>query len=618
MSVQAGIWEFDGNPVNPESLVRLTQGVAEYGPDGETNSVVAEVGMLYRAFHTTSGSRADRQPFFSAAGNMITFDGRLDNRVELLELLGNHRSSTEASDVSIAAAAFDRWASASFAKFVGDWAMAVWIGKTRRLVLARDYIGIRPLFYHHSPIRVKWCSQLDPLALDGTRFTLCEQYIAGYLTGFPDADLTPYQEIRSVPPGGYVVIERAQRSAHTHWTFRPWAKTRYKSNEEYEEHFRNLFRQSVRRRLRADCPILAGLSGGLDSSAIVCMADEILHSEGTRVSKVDTFSFCDRDEPDEDDFRYFTKVEERRGRTGRHAELKGTGDSFPIALSYFNAVPGFGERQELKDAMSRAVLEGQYRVVLSGVGGDEFLGQAFNPRMLLSDLVLQRQFRELARSLIAWSLTTRQPWMFLLFETLFMFLPVSVRALLTPDSKLAPWIYRPFAKRHKLVSRTLGGSEGNWWWSPRTRDSYQTYLTVARQLTYFSQSTPETRYPYLDQTLVEFLISVPAAQLAQPGETRSLMRRALKNLLPPEILIRKTKSGAGRCIALTVRKHRDRLSEVLRSSVGDRLGYTEAACLRSALSTVQHGQIPLHVVQLFKAVSLEFWLRDVTARNLIA
>jgi asparagine synthase (glutamine-hydrolysing) len=454
MSVQAGIWSFDGNAVSAESLLALTHSVAEYGPDGATSHLRAEIGMLYRPLHTMSESRLEEQPLVSEAGNVVTFDGRLDNREALLQQLCDVESNCRLSDVTLVAAAFDRWDCGCFAKFVGDWAIAVWAKRDKRLFLARDYIGVRPLFYHRSSGRVTWCSQLEPLTAGGGKFTLCEEYIAGYLAGFPDADLTPYQEIRSVPPGGYVRIDKIKSTAHLYWTFDPSAKTRYNTDEEYEEHFRQLFRQSVRRRLRADCSILAGLSGGLDSSSIVCVADEICQSAETAIPRIDTFSFCDRDEPEEDDFLYFTKVEERRGRVGHHSELKGSGDSLPIGHSCFTAVPGFGERQELRAAMSRVLDQGRYRILLSGIGGDEFLGQAFNPHLHLADSLLRLRLKDLARSLMAWSLTTRQPWLFLLLDTIALLLPVPIRTALPPRSKAEPWINPRFARRHGLAART--------------------------------------------------------------------------------------------------------------------------------------------------------------------
>ena len=203
MSVHAGIWNLDGKPVQRENLARIGQAIAEYGPDGETTYSDGPMGMLYRPFHTTSESRFEHQPLVSDSGKVFTWDGRLDNRDELIpqvlqSLRGDH------TDAAIVAAAFDRWGKGCFPKLVGDWGLAIWDSREQELILARDYMGIRHLFYYRKPRRITWCNHLVPLALCGDHFTLCDEYIAGFLASDPDAHLTPYREIRSVPPGKYV------------------------------------------------------------------------------------------------------------------------------------------------------------------------------------------------------------------------------------------------------------------------------------------------------------------------------------------------------------------------------------------------------------------------------
>ncbi len=191
MSVQAGIWHLDGSPVDRESLARISQSVAEYGVDGETTHVCQSLGMLYRPFYTTAEARLEHQPCRSAMGNLITWDGRLDNREDLIVQL-HELLTDDQTDLAIVSAAFDRWGTNCFPKLVGDWAVSIWDPINEQLVLARDYIGIRHLFYYVRPERIVWCSHLSPLALCGDRFTLCDDYIAGYLAFHPDSHLTPY------------------------------------------------------------------------------------------------------------------------------------------------------------------------------------------------------------------------------------------------------------------------------------------------------------------------------------------------------------------------------------------------------------------------------------------
>ncbi len=615
MSVQAGIWSFDG-PVDREVLTKISAALVEYGPDAEATHCDGPVTMLYRPFHTVFESRVERQPHISSAGMVITWDGRLDNRDELILQLENSLK-VDRTDVAIVAAAFDRWGTDCFARLIGDWALAVWNPVDRELLLSRDYIGIRHLFYHHNRHAVVWCTHLAPLVTEG-HFTLSDEYIAGYLTVYPKAHLTPYREIQSVPPGQFARIRQTQTKVQSYWAFNPGRKIRYKTDLEYEERFRHLFRQAVRRRLATDSPVLAELSGGLDSSSIVCMADDILRNKETPACTIDTFSFWDRNEPGEDDFVYYKRIETIRGRPGHNAEIEGVGDSFSFKQQHFSAIPDFGARRELKDAQLEVINQGKYRVVLSGIGGDELLGQALNPRVLLADLLAKCRVAKFAEQLTKWSMTTRRPWIQLFFQTAALLLPTSLRMRSARGLPVDSWINSNFAKRHGLSAHFLDAAEGSWLWLPSVRDAFQTIMTFQRQMTFIHPSRFEIRYPFLDQTLAEFLLAIPSDQLARPGERRSLMRRALSNLLPPEIASRQTKGSTGRCIAATLNKHWTLLDSDLSALLSARLQYIDSRSFVTALTHARDGQIPLHFVQLMRALSLEFWLREAVARSVIS
>src|SRR5260370_29277734 len=202
MSVQAGIWNFDGESVKNDFLTRISRSLAECGPDGESTHFDGAVGMLYRPFHTTLESRLERKPHTTASGMVITWDGRLDNRPELLRQVCSNSTDIR-TDVAIVAAAFEKWGTQCFGKFIGDWALTIWDPRAKELILARDYMGIKHLFYYPTAKNVIWCSHLSPLALGADKFTLCDDYISGYFAFHPQAHLTPYTEIIAVPPGKY-------------------------------------------------------------------------------------------------------------------------------------------------------------------------------------------------------------------------------------------------------------------------------------------------------------------------------------------------------------------------------------------------------------------------------
>jgi asparagine synthase (glutamine-hydrolysing) len=617
MSVQLGIWNLDGAPVTRDSLTRIGESLKDFGPDGEATYIQGSIGLLYRPFHTTAESRLECQPRHSAKGMVITWDGRLDNRDELVPQLYDTQQD-DGTDVAIVAAAFDHWGTDSFVKLIGDWAITVWDPHNRELILARDYIGIKHLFFYPRPNTIKWSTHLLPLVCCGDQFTLCEDYISGYLAFHPDAHLTPYREVQSVPPGKFVRICKAKVSTHTYWGFNPRLKTRHRTDEEYEEHYRYVFRQAVRRRLRADSPILAELSGGLDSSSMVCMGDDILAKEGAGTPRIDTFSYYDSAEPGEDDFLHFTRVESKRGRTGFRADLKASGESLALGYPTFVATPGFAHRTEVHSALTDVLRQHRYRAILSGTGGDEMNGQPLDPTIHMADLLCQFRLIRLVRELMAWSPRVRIPWIQLLLQAVVQLLPVALRIRFTTMGRVEPWVNCSFARSHSIAARQLEVTQGTWFLRPSIRDAVQTIATLSRRMTYASPSIIERRYPYLDQTLVEFLTSVPIDQLIRPGQRRSLMRRALADLLPPEIVSRKTKASAIRCYSLVLEKQWDVIDDAFRSPLSEKLGYVTRDQTYAALVAMKDGQVPMYFLRLLKALSLELWLREAAKRHVIS
>ncbi len=603
MSVQAGIWNLDGATVSRESLARMSSLLSENGPDGEATYSHGSIGMLYRPFHTTAESRLEHQPHVSANGNVITWDGRLDNRDDLISQLADFLTE-EKTDVAIVAAAFDRWDTNCFAKLIGDWSTSVWNPVRRELILARDYIGVKHLFYYSSPEEVRWCTLLAPLALCGRKWTLCEEYVAGYLCLWPEPHLTPYREVHSVPPGKFVRVQTSNISVYTHWTFNP-RQVRYHTDAQYEEAFRHLLWQAVQRRLRTDSPLLAELSGGLDSSSIVCVMDDIIAKNPTQHPPVNTFSVYDSKEPGQDDVEFFVTVEAKRGKPGFHVDLSALGPSFVLEYPTFVATPGFGEREEMRIARSNVMKEMPHRVVLSGLGGDELLGQALDPRVGFAELFLRGRFVELANQLTAWSLLMRRPWFHLLLGSVLQLLPGPVRAALPGAPKIDTWINRDFARRQQMSRRLLQLTGETWRWRPSARDSAQALAALQGQLTSARPSLVEKRYPYLDRNLVEFLTAIPLDQLLRPGQRRSLMRRALGDTLPSEILKRQTKGGAGRCFAVSLATHWNQLETILRSSQSAQSGYVNQTQFKAALLDMKHGHLSPSFVRLLKGLSLE-------------
>src|SRR5208282_2687354 len=159
MSVQFGRWNFDGRPLASDYIDRVNATLAPYGPDSDESYEEEGVKILYHAFHTTEESHREKQPDISASGNVITWDGRLDNRAELVNDLRDSVTSSS-TDVAVVAAAYEKWNANCFAKLIGDWAVSIWNPAQHLLILGKDPIGTHHLYYAFDNGNVTWSTIL--------------------------------------------------------------------------------------------------------------------------------------------------------------------------------------------------------------------------------------------------------------------------------------------------------------------------------------------------------------------------------------------------------------------------------------------------------------------------
>jgi asparagine synthase (glutamine-hydrolysing) len=617
MSVQFGRWNFDGKPVGRDYLDKVKPVITPYGPDEGGSYTKAGISILYRAFHTTKESRRESQPHVTDMGAIITWDGRLDNRTDLIRHLRD-RLTISSTDVAIVAAAYEEWGAGSFAKLLGDWALSVWDPKSRSLILAKDPIGTHHLYYSIEKDQITWSTILDPLVLfAGHSFALNEEYIAGWFSFFPAAHLTPYVGIQSVPPSSFVVIRPEKHTVSKYWDFDPSKRIRYRTDAEYEEHFRVVFGEAVRRRLRSDSPILAELSGGMDSSSIVCMADTIIARGSAETPRLDTVSYYNDSEPNWNERPYFTKVEEKRGRIGTHinagAQEKTTPDS---ENERFAATPGSGGKAGERFAACLAS-QGSH-VVLSGIGGDEVTGGVPTPIPELADLLARGQFRTLAHQLKVWALNKRKPWFHLFFEAARGFLPEGLTGV-SKHMRPAFWLDAAFVKRNRIALmgypyrvKVLGPL-------PTFQENTSALDVLRRQL--LCEPTPceppyEKRYPYLDRGLAEFLFAIPREQLVRPGQRRSLMRRALVGIVPDELLNRKRKAYISRAPMAVIAGDWSRYAEMTQHLVSGSLEIIATKEFSQALQKARQGQ-ELPIVTLIRTLGIESWLRKLNESKVL-
>ena len=614
MSVQFGRYNFDGHAENPDFASRVCKILEPYGPDGQDVRSVDGLLTLYLPFFTNSGPHREPNPFSSASGTVISWDGRLDNRAELIRDL-DESVSAHKSDVQVVAAAFEKWDVQSFARLLGDWALAIWDPRKRTIILAKDLLGSRPLYYFRETNRITWCTILNPLVLLASkRFTLCEEYMAGALSQFPAEHLTPYAGIHSVPACSFVALTTENTTTRKYWDFDPTLRVRYPSDADYEEHYRRVFAQSIRRRIRSNGPVLAELSGGMDSSSIVCMADVVLAEGKGETSRLDTVSYYDDSEPNWDERPYFTSVEKWRGRPGCHIWVGGQHKlRLQTDSEYFAPTPACENfcSQSLAQFASCISSQGN-RVLLSGFGGDEVTGGVTTPLPELTDLLARFDVRRLAHQLKLWALKRRQPWFRLLAEAIGLFLS---SGSLKTDKRLSSLFYPAFAHRNCEMLMGFRSRMSFVGPLPSFQENLSTLDALRRQVAYFGLSPfvqIEKRYPYLDRDFLQFLYAIPREQIVRPGQRRSLMRRALSGIVPDEVLHRKRKAFVVRNPTVAMPARWDHLRQQDPQMLTDRLGFVDFGGVERILETAKNGkEIP--VTALMRILLVETWLRHADA-----
>ena len=620
MSVQFGICNVDGQPLERRVLEPIRPVLAPYGPDGEHIFHRDNLVILYRALHTTKESRYETQPHVSASSLAVTWDGRLDNREDLIRELGGALSPPP-TDSSIAALAYERWGAQSFENLIGDWTLSIWNPKSQSLILAKDFSGTRQLFYRVDKQQVAWCTVLEPLLLFTSHgFEIEGEYIAGWLSQFPRCDLTPYVEIRSVPPASFVRIASTSHSISKFWDFNPKREIRYRTDREYEEHFRFLLSESVRRRLRSDSTIMAELSGGMDSSSIVCLADALItkgHAEG---DEFETVSYYDNSEPNWNELPYLSAVEEKLGKKGHHIDvgLQNPFQSDPECVQLLTSPLAAEFSKDVHDQFQAAMLSTGSRVLLTGTGGDEITGGVPTPLPELQNLLARANFRELARQLKRWALNQRRPWIHLLWEAAAGFLPSTIDSLpmyLRP----APWIERRFIQEHSTAFTGYDSRLRLFGPLPSFEQNVAAFDFLRRQLgceVLSASPAYEKRYPYLDRDFVEFMYAIPREQVVRPGQRRSLMRRALKGVVPAEILERKRKAYVAQRLIVGISSEWPRLQQVFQQSLSGSLGFINDAAFVEALDSLRRGK-DVSMVAIARTLLLESWLINLEKHGIL-
>lgn len=611
MSVIVGILKESGSEATEIEVQRLLAPNQRFVTGPGVVYVRERIGMAVQPYTTHERSALDGKPIADSYRNALSFDGRLDNYRELAASLGF--DPRHSSDSMIVLAAFRRWGDKCFSRLCGDWALALWCEREQTLRLARDHAGARTLYFSRQNGFICWSTYLDTFTHSDTGLSLSKEYLAQYLAGSMIRDLTPYEGIRLVRSAHCHVIRAGAEFVHVHWSPSTAITVRYKDDAEYDEHFRNLFLQAVERRTGTGAPVLAELSGGMDSTAIVCASDLLRRKSDPQAALIDTVSYYDDGEASLDERRYFTITEARRGKAGMHLEMASSDRTFAPhdASEGAYATPGADSLSIVRERrFEEGVWKGGYRSILSGAGGDELLGGVPDGLPELSGYLVGGQFGRLLTQAIAWSLIDRYP----LIETVARTFRHTAEIYGGSSFKgpVPAWLARALREMVGQAADVSSDFVSRWKRTPRQLENERSWWAVLETLPHlFARllARPEYRYPYLDKDLVDFLHSVPSDQLVRPGRRRFLMRRALIGIVPEEILERRRKAFQSRGPLVALQQSQKKLEALFNRSISAESGFIDINPFMSALRRCCAGDATEWQAVL-RTIALELWLQS--------
>jgi asparagine synthase (glutamine-hydrolysing) len=498
------------------------------------------------------------------------------------------------------------------------------------VLLAKDPVGTKHLYYSFDDKQLTWSTILDPLVqFAGKTFEICEEYIAGWFAiHFPAAHLTPYVGIHAVPPSCFVLLKPGKHGTKhivtKYWDFNPGKRLRYRTDAEYEEHFRSALATAVRRHLRSDRPGLAELSGGTDSSSIVCMADVVVAQGQAQCPRLDTLTWFDESKPNWGELPHFTKVEEKRGRTGHHINAAACNEDLsPIpfgaefASNRLAATPIPNSRTSEFFKENAAYIKSQgYRITLSGIGG-EVTGEGVpTPTPEFQNLLARARFFTLHRQLKAWAAKMRKKRLPLLWNAVREFALQDISEYITPA---APWFRPDFARRNRAAFRGYSSRIKLLGPLPSFQNHIDNLSATQRFVAYrglHSELLLDTRYPYYDRDLLEFMFAIPREQIVRVGQRRSLMKRALVGIVPDEVLNRKKRDAVPQESPKGSPKERPHLPDIGQHIVSSSIGIVDPDRFAEALQKARRNE-DVPIGSLSRTLTLESWLRHLAARGLL-
>ena len=604
MSGIYGIFRFDGAPAESETLLKMRQAMAYYGPDGGGEWREGQVGLGQLLLRVTPEDRFESQPL-AADGITLVAAARLDNRDELLrEFRIPAVDHAATADSVLILEAYCKWGENCHEHLNGDWQFAAWNSRCRSIFIARDHHGNTGLYYHKNSRYIAFASsQKALLALPEVPHSPDMLKMAQVLTSWRgEGNRTAYEELHRLPPAHTMRITGQGVEIRRYWFPENLPTLHLSDDREYVEQFLDIYGEAVRCRLRSERPIGVTLSGGLDSGSVTALAAPLLAAAGKRLTAFTSVPAYEANVSSYhigNEWPLATATARMAGRNIVHVPLRSEKVSIVSAIEKQLALhdgPGHAAANYywvtdlLEQTRSRNI-----RTLLTGQEGNATVSFAGNGGLLQH---LQRgDLRTAARVL-----RLAEPGVLLALKRQFL------KPLLLPGIRMfrrnmkgggTAWrrysaISPDFAQELRLGERMAeSGHDPTFTVSPNTR--YQLAILLPAESSSGAQWHElgawygmEVCDPTVDKRVIEFCLRTPDDQFRRLGESRWLIRQAMAGRMPDEVLLNQRKGLQAADIGHRVRKERDEIDVVMRRIEGSTHGRhcLDIAAMRDALTSV--------------------------------
>ncbi|MEM5852891.1 MAG: asparagine synthase (glutamine-hydrolyzing) [Candidatus Aenigmatarchaeota archaeon] len=553
-----------------------------------------------------------RQPIHNEKKDIwIVSNGEIYNFLELREELIKlgHNFYTK-SDTETIVHAYEEWDVNCLEKLNGMFAFAIWDKRKRMLFLARDRFGIKPLYYYLDGEKFIFASEIKAVLQDKSiRIMPNEKSIFKFLVyGFnDDEEETFFEGIKRLLPAHFMIVNEKRIKIKRYWKLKVKKSKNFKNEDEITKQLYNLLEDSIKKHLISEVPVGTCLSGGIDSSVIVCIINKLLKKNANLVKVIGkmqkTFSAV-YDDKKIDERKYieeiikFTMVEKNYTFPSSKRLWKDL-----KKIVYFQDEPFLGPsiyaQWEVMKLASKKV-----KVLLDGQGGDEiFAGYIPYYGIYFRNLLKEKKYFQLLKEFLL-SLDLTLPFVFKYFSQK------------KVENEIKKMLDENFVKKYENIvkSKWVGDDLAEFLRLEITKTSLPRLLRYEDRNS--SAFSIEARVPFLDHRIVEYIFSLPISMRIKNGWTKYILRKAVKGVVPEKIRWRRSKIGFAVPEKKWLIELKDKIMKIFLSKEFKSRKYFNQEEIVKKFKEFCEGKLGEEYARIFwRILILEFWFRIFISEN---